>query len=168
MTNLCISLKSSDVILNYMRCCLDTLSHYWFSIMCPNHHAFLVQQGCQKLCWQTYRCWCLVLTSTNIKTNDNHDVEERSSSNLSCNVPTRLQGKKFHWPTSQLKLMDKRIFELLHQTNGILCSVHLIVGNGKIINLIDINLMTLWQNMQRVFDFLAHSLPLIRTKSFPN
>lgn len=33
--------------------------------------------------------------------------------------------------------MGKRIFELLHQTNGILCGVHLMVGNGKIINLID-------------------------------
>lgn len=33
--------------------------------------------------------------------------------------------------------MDKRLLELLHQTNDILCGVHLVVGNGKIINLID-------------------------------
>lgn len=50
------------------------------------------------------------------------------------------------WLTSKLTLADERPLELLSQTNGLLCSVHLKINNGgrKIISLIDTDNKAFW------------------------
>ncbi|KAL1783342.1 hypothetical protein HispidOSU_016897 [Sigmodon hispidus] len=78
--------------------------------------------------------WCTVKPIAQLhftvlnKTYVNHDVEEFST--LPPDVPhEEVALEEMQWPTSELKLADGRLLELLNQTNG-LYSVYLVVNSS--------------------------------------